>query len=390
MTFYLKYRSQKIDDLDLENIREQVKIYSHSKNIPHAFLFAGPKGTGKTSAARILAKIVNCTNKKSKMAEPCNKCDQCKLISSGNNIDVIELDAASHRGIDDIRNLRDAVKLAPAKASKKVYIIDESHMLTTEASNALLKTLEEPPEHVIFILATTNPEKLLPTILSRSTLLKFEKASTRELLRSLKRVVKNEKLKTNDEALKLIAQSSDGSFRDAHKILEQLSLSGKSISMKKVKEQLGNEAENVKEFIDFLVNRKTRKAIKYIERLNKDGRDINLFIRGVMNDLRAALLTKVGIGERDIEGLEKNEIIDLLELLAETELKTQVFSIEQLPLELAVIKWAGDLPGDSDQNGKQSIQLASKAYLLFFSCHLYLLTLFHAIRVWLDFGIVRK
>lgn len=146
MTFYLKYRPKNLDELDITEVSATLKKIVESGNIPHAFLFAGPKGTGKTSAARIIAKIVNCLDKKA----PCNECEQCKSITSGNNLDVIELDAASHRGIDDIRSLKDAVKLAPAKARMKVYIIDEAHMLTVEASNALLKTLEEP-QHMLFL-----------------------------------------------------------------------------------------------------------------------------------------------------------------------------------------------------------------------------------------------
>src|SRR3972149_5898243 len=198
MTFYLKYRPQKLEELDIAPVRESLKNVVSSGQIPHAFLFSGPKGTGKTSAARILAKILNC-EKKGK--EPCNKCDQCLSITKGSNIDVIELDAASHRGIDDVRALRDAVKLSPARARRKVYIIDEAHMLTTEASNALLKTLEEPPSHVNFILATTNPEKLIETIRSRATSVSFRKAASDEIVNSLGRIVKGEKIKIEKDAL---------------------------------------------------------------------------------------------------------------------------------------------------------------------------------------------
>src|SRR3972149_9928838 len=147
MTLYLKYRPKNLDELDLVSVAESLKKIVKSGKIPHAFLFSGPKGTGKTSAARILAKIINCESKN----PPCDKCEQCVSITKGSNLDVIEMDAASHRGIDDVRTLRDAVKLAPVSSKKKIYIIDEAHMLTTEASNALLKTLEEPPEHVMFI-----------------------------------------------------------------------------------------------------------------------------------------------------------------------------------------------------------------------------------------------
>ena len=164
MTLYLKYRPKNLDEIDLRDVAESLKKIVSKKTFPHAFLFAGPKGTGKTSAARILAKILNCEDLQS--SEPCNRCSQCISIDKGSNLDVIEMDAASHRGIDDIRNLKDAVNLAPVTAKKKVYIIDEAHMLTTEASNALLKTLEEPPDHVVFILATTNSEKLIDSKVS--------------------------------------------------------------------------------------------------------------------------------------------------------------------------------------------------------------------------------
>ena len=230
MTLYLKYRSQILDELDLQNVRESLKKIVAAKKIPHAFLFSGPKGTGKTSAARILAKVVNCEKPQS-WGEPCNNCYQCLSINKGDNLDCIEIDAASHRGIDDIRILRDGVKLVPAKAKIKIYIIDEAHMLTTEASNALLKTLEEPPKHVMFILATTNPEKLIDTIRSRCTQINFRKATSSEIIRSLKRVIKGEKLKTDENSLSIIASVSDGSFRDAIKILEQAVSEG--INLKK-------------------------------------------------------------------------------------------------------------------------------------------------------------
>src|SRR3989344_4922885 len=210
MTFYLKYRPQTLVDLDSTPVRESLIKIVESKSIPHAFLFSGPRGTGKTSAARILAKVVNCENPPAG-GEPCNECDQCTSITKGTNMDVIELDAASHRGIDDVRALRDAVKLAPASARKKVYIIDEAHMLTTEASNALLKTLEEPPSHVNFILATTNPEKLIETIRSRATGISFRKATEAEMIASLGRIAKGEKMKMDKETIGEVAKAANGS-----------------------------------------------------------------------------------------------------------------------------------------------------------------------------------
>ena len=176
----------------MTRVREELKKIVKSKKIPHALLFSGPKGTGKTSAARILAKVINCEDP-DKSGEPCNKCSQCTAITKGSSLDVIELDAASNRGIDDIRSLRDAVKLSPVSARKKIYVVDEAHMLTTEAANAFLKTLEEPPDHVVFILATTNPEKLIPTVRSRLANIVFAKATVEEIKRQLVRVVKGEK-----------------------------------------------------------------------------------------------------------------------------------------------------------------------------------------------------
>src|SRR3972149_7073896 len=211
MTFYLKYRPKSLEELDSEPVRQSLSKIAASGRIPHALLFSGPKGIGKTSAARILAKILNCEHPPKKGVS-CNRCLSCTSIAQGSNIDVIELDAASHRGIEDVRSLRDAVGLSTAKAPNKVYIIDEAHMLTTEASNALLKTLEEPPGHVYFILATTNPEKLVDTIRSRTVSIPFKKASTQELVRSLEKVAKGEKLKVDKETLEVIAKASDGSF----------------------------------------------------------------------------------------------------------------------------------------------------------------------------------
>jgi len=223
MVLYRKYRPQKIAELDIENVREKFVHILSSGRIPHAFLFSGPKGTGKTSAARIVAKVINCElrikNQESstKNIEPCNKCESCVSITEGRNLDVLEIDAASNRGIDEIRELKEKIKLSPVSARFKVYIIDEVHMLTTEAFNALLKTLEEPPAHAIFILATTEMEKLLPTIVSRCARVDFAKATNEEIAHSLERVIKGEKLKIADadKFVSLIAGSSEGSFRDA-------------------------------------------------------------------------------------------------------------------------------------------------------------------------------
>lgn len=320
-TFYLKYRPQILDELDIASVRESLVKLVKSKNIPHAFLFAGPKGTGKTSAARILAKELNCESKK----PPCNKCLQCKSIAEGTNIDVVEMDAASNRGIDDVRALRDAVKLSPAKAKTKVYIIDEAHMLTTEASNALLKTLEEPPSHVYFILATTNPEKLITTIRSRTTIISFTKATKDELFRSLLRIVKGEKLKIAESDLETIIKIAKGSFRDAVKILERVSLEGTKF--------LREENLSVLGIINAIEAKNQETALKQIQKSISTGATAVYLIESLLEALRSKLL-----GSEETN-LEKDSLIYLIELLLIAVQQSKISPIEELPLELAIIKW---------------------------------------------------
>ncbi|HCR35643.1 DNA polymerase III, subunit gamma and tau [Candidatus Woesebacteria bacterium GWC2_33_12] len=321
MTFYLKYRPQTIEELDMQSVRESLTSIVKSGNIPHAFLFAGPKGTGKTSAARILAKVINCESKKI-----CNKCEQCISITKGSNIDVIEMDAASNRGIDDIRVLRDTIRLAPVKAKAKIYIIDEAHMLTTEASNALLKTLEEPPDHVYFILATTNPEKLIDTIKSRTTLIQFTKATTEETKRSLKRIIKKEKFITKsvmlikNEELDQIIKLSEGSFRDAVKLLE---LYAKDSGFLK---NVGSF--NVDELIKSLFEKNSKDVISKIEDAIKEGNGIDRITKDILEKLQQKLLQT-----------EDSKVITLIEYILGAQEFNKVTPIEELPLEVALTKW---------------------------------------------------
>ncbi|OGM77100.1 DNA polymerase III, subunit gamma and tau [Candidatus Woesebacteria bacterium RIFOXYA1_FULL_40_18] len=366
MTLYLKYRGQTLEEIDLQEVRESLKRLASSGKIPHALLFSGPKGSGKTSAARILAKIINCEKnqprRNASLGGPCNKCEQCVSITKGSNIDIIELDAASHRGIDDVRALKDAVKLSAARARKKVYIIDEAHMLTLEASNALLKTLEEPPDHVIFILATTNPEKLIETIRSRCLNIVFKKATPDEITRSLDRAVKGEKIKIKEDAVKVIAEKSDGSFRDAVKTLEQLTSEKESLDKKSVEEFLfKRKTFNLEEFLAYLAGKETKKALEEVEQVIQKGGSMENLLELLLVRLRAGLLAKLGIASGP-EGLwpggekfSKEDLMNLIEIFTQASSQLKGAFIEQLPVEVAVVKWCEGIAEQSqsarlDQN----------------------------------------
>lgn len=362
MTLYLKYRPKNLDELDESSVSESLKKIIAKKNIPHAFLFAGPKGTGKTSAARILAKIINCEDLKDGV--PCDKCNQCVSTTKGSNLDVIEMDAASHRGIDDVRILRDAVKLAPVSGKKKIYIIDEVHMLTTEASNALLKTLEEPPEHVVFILATTNPEKLIETIRSRTTLIQFSKASPSEIVRSLKRVVDGEKIKITDDALLSVAEAADGAFRDAIKILEQLVVEEKELTKESIDEYLyKNKSFDLQNFVLLLKDKNAGELVSEISKIVSKGVSVEYFLESLIKKLRKALLFKIGIGDEDIKEFTKDELMKLIDLFNKAYSEMGSMPIEELPLEIAVITWCKEEdskveePDDSEEKTEVTIKV---------------------------------
>ncbi|QQS39453.1 DNA polymerase III subunit gamma/tau [Candidatus Woesebacteria bacterium] len=362
MAYYLKYRPQTIDDLDLESVREDLTRVVKSGSIPHALLFAGPKGTGKTSAARILAKIVNCEKRKKDSTLPCNQCEQCRSITNSANIDVIEMDAASNRGIDDIRLLKDAVKLAPALAKSKIYIIDEAHMLTNEASNALLKTLEEPPSHVIFILATTNPEKLISTIRSRTHLIKFGKASLNEIVVSLEKIAKGENLKVDDGVLYEIARLSEGSFRDADKLLEQTAYGKKHISLADIGDLHVSDMFDVANFCLLLATKDTKKALGMVDEGLRQGMSAISIADKIIVYLRKELLGKIGIGESTNLDLGKKEIITLIKMCIHAKKDMAISFNEQIPLEVLIVEWCetndnSDKEGeDNDTAGKTSSQ----------------------------------
>lgn len=328
MTLYLKYRPQNISELDLGSVREMLGKTLASKNLPHAFLFAGPRGTGKTSAARILAKTLNCNEGKT---EPCNKCEMCKEITAGTAPDVVEIDAASNRGIDEIRDLREKVRLASMRAQYKIYIIDEVHMLTTEAANALLKTLEEPPEKVVFVLCTTEPEKLPETVVSRCTLIKFVKPSLEEITGKLEVVAKGEDLRITNDELRMIAKSAKGSFRDAIKVLEQVINTG----MKAAEVTGVLAAADPGEFLDCVQGGQTKEALEMIKLLADTGVNMRGFIERCVEYLREELLMVVGSQK---PGVGVSEIIKMVEGLNRAYEQTKNAAVQQLPLEIFVIE----------------------------------------------------
>jgi DNA polymerase-3 subunit gamma/tau len=324
MNYYLKYRPQSVGDLDLTEVRERLGKILSGKNWPHAWLLAGPKGTGKTSSARIIAKAMNCTAKRGGF-EPCNHCSACRAITAGTAVDVWEIDAASNRSIDDIRDLRDKIKLAPTSLKYKVYIIDEAHMLTREAFNALLKTLEEPPAYAVLILATTEPDKLPETIVSRCVEVRFTKASDQELMRSLKRVAAGEKLAIKAGVLERVTRAAAGSFRDAVKLLEH---------------PPKTKAFQLEAWLELVRQRRAKEALAWLERAWADGQDPGRLLLAAIERLRQVLLFRLGAGGKDLSGwTDLAALRSLLKLWLAAEAETKTAAIESLPLELAVAEW---------------------------------------------------
>ena len=359
MVFYRKYRPQTIGELDSKEVRDKLYNILKSSSISHAFLFTGPKGLGKTSTARIVAKALNCVGKNndSKNVEPCNKCEQCRSITNGTNMDILEIDGASNRGIDEIRDLREKVKLSPMSARKKVYIIDEVHMLTQEAFNALLKTLEEPPNHVVFVLCTTEPHKVPSTISSRCLHIQFKKATEGELVRSFERIIKSEKLEAEKGVLELIANLSDGSFRDGVKILEemaQISPSASSGQAKKITKELVEKNYSIAsiqyqiaQIVRSLENKDTKNGLICISKLVNDGIDMGYFMQSLIQTLHNNLLFKAGVGSTiqnskfriENSKMEIGEIKRLIELLSKAYGELKYAVLPQIPLELAIVEW---------------------------------------------------
>ncbi len=349
---YRKWRPQTFDEVVGQgHVTRTLQNALPSGRISHAYLFAGPRGTGKTSMGRLLAKAVNCLS--SEDDKPCNQCRICQAINEGRLLDLIEIDAASNRGIDEMRGIREKVNFRPNEARYKVYILDEAHMLTEPAFNALLKTLEEPPPHVIFVLVTTEPHKIPDTILSRCQRFDFRRIPLQDMIGHLKYISEQESLAVEPAALELIARSATGSMRDAESLLDQLmSYGGEEITLAQVQSVLGTVASQaVGELVDQLVARNVAQGLDVINRVIGDGVDPRQFNRQVVEHLRELLLIKVGddsgLVRVTLEALQEmkvqaaqlsiRELVRVVRLFnqAGLDLKTSVQS--QLPLELAFV-----------------------------------------------------
>lgn len=319
VALYRKWRPQGFDSLvGQEAVRTALTNALETGRIAHAYLFAGPRGTGKTSTAKILAKAVNCEH--GPTPNPCNKCQNCVRINDGTSMDVFEIDAASNRGIDEIRDLREKVAFAPVNGRYKVYIIDEVHMLTTEAFNALLKTLEEPPPHVIFILATTEPHKIPATIHSRCQRFDFKRVTDSDIGKRLREVADGSGIAADDDALQLIAVQADGGMRDALSLLDQCGVMAERVSAETVRSVLGIVGREVlRELVKAVGEGNVPKALELLEALLAGGKDVKQIITELAEYLRAVLLYKASLDYREIYLTDTKEAIAAMEGLFSTD-----------------------------------------------------------------------
>lgn len=319
VALYRKWRPQGFDSLvGQEAVRTALTNALETGRIAHAYLFAGPRGTGKTSTAKILAKAVNCEH--GPTPNPCNKCQNCVRINDGTSMDVFEIDAASNRGIDEIRDLREKVAFAPVNGRYKVYIIDEVHMLTTEAFNALLKTLEEPPPHVIFILATTEPHKIPATIHSRCQRFDFKRVTDSDIVKRLREVADGSGIAADDDALQLIAVQADGGMRDALSLLDQCGVMAERVSAETVRSVLGIVGrEALRELVKAVGEGNVPKSLELLEALIAGGKDVKQIITELAEYLRAVLLYKASPDYREIYLTDTKEAIAAMEGLFSTD-----------------------------------------------------------------------
>ena len=362
---YRAYRPQNFEDVvGQEHIIRTLKNQIENNNVGHAYLFSGTRGTGKTSTAKIFARAVNCEN--STNQEPCNECEVCKDILNDNIMDVVEIDAASNNSVDDIRELRENVKYSPTKAKYKVYIIDEVHMLSQGAFNALLKTLEEPPSYIIFILATTEPHKIPATILSRCQRFDFKRVTVKDMTARMQKICNEENIVVEDKALNLVARNSQGALRDALSILDQcISFGDNKIEYKDVVELLGTvNVEQLFELAKCIIEQDTRQSLQILNEFVIWGKDIRNLINDLIDHFRNLMVCKVSsdleeiisLPEETIEQLKLqakyvdiNDLIRILNILSTTQDQMRSSSNPRILAEVTMMKIAQPMFDESKE-----------------------------------------
>ena len=328
---YRKFRPIKFDELvGQEHITKTLKNQIISDRVGHAYLFNGGRGTGKTTIAKILARAVNCLNPKD--GEPCNECEICKASLDGSLTDIVEMDAASNNSVEDVRDIREAVNFLPTKAKYRVYIIDEVHMLSTGAFNALLKTLEEPPKHVKFMLATTEPQKIPATILSRCQRFDFKRISNEDIIKRLKIVCEESKISISDEALNLIATLAEGGMRDALSILERCNQDGEDkIDEDKIRDLVGiPKITYIKQIVEAIINYDVDSSLKVIEEILKEGKDLNNLLWEIIKYVKDVLLFKSTGNIQTYTKEEADDIKVLSEKISKEELINLICNLSEL------------------------------------------------------------
>lgn len=369
IALYRKYRPGRFAEVEGQNhIKITLEHELESDSVSHAYLFSGPRGTGKTTLARLLAKAVNCVARKKGEYEPCGKCDSCSEISEGRSIDLVEIDAASQTGVDNVReNIIQNARYTPTRWKYKVFIIDEVHMLSISAFNALLKTLEEPPRHALFILATTELHKVPDTIISRCQRFDFRKVTMEELIRRLEFIIHSENKDVDREVVELICARSEGCIRDAESLLEQIfSLDGKKITLDQARLVIPySDFQHIFEFITYLIKRQAEEAIRFINTIMYEGVDLERFLDDCIEGLRKLLVVKLnGKINNFAYDLDKSQEVRLLELSQNVQIEKLVFMLDvflrrksefrlspivQLPIELAAIEICHNQEGDAHQ-----------------------------------------
>lgn len=366
---YRKFRPITFDEMvGQEHITKTLKNQIMAGRVGHAYLFNGGRGTGKTSAAKILARAINCLNPKD--GEPCNECEMCKGILSGSNTDVVEMDAASNNSVEDIRSIREEVNFLPTSSKYRVYIIDEVHMLSTGAFNALLKTLEEPPEHVKFILATTEPQKLPATILSRCQRFDFKKISNSDIIKRLKEVCKKSEIEITDEALNTIAILSEGAMRDALSILERCVQDGlKNINEDNIKDLVGiPKITYIQEIIDGILEYNIEKVLTALDAVINEGKDVTNLTWELIKYTKDLLVYKTTnkielYSEDEIKKLkelaqkaEKDRLLNLVYELSELQNSIKISSQKLIIFQAGIIKLCNKQTGNSNEELERRVK----------------------------------